>query len=306
MQNQATIFSLRNGNQWLDLVPSLGGGVAAWRLLRLPGAQTPLQKPFDLWRPWLGDSDPFSLAAIPLVPWSNRISGGGFEFGGVFYPVQPNREDQRYPIHGDGWLQPWEVSRHTSDVFEMVLESTCYQGSPYAYRALQRFALTEFGFEHTLEVEHKGKTPLPYGLGLHPWLERSASTTLCAPVQGIWQRTEESLPDGHVTPVPELWDPGQRWPLVGTLVDNVYTGWSGEARVEWADPSVTLRMRASGSDPTQPHCDYLVVFRPDSGPTFCIEPVTHPIDAFHLPGQPGLVPLAQGERLALFSSWSFG
>ena len=32
---------------------------------------------------------------------------------------------------------------------------------------------------------------------------------------------------------------------------------------------------------------------------FCFEPVSHPIDAFHLPGRPGLRVLAQGEVLEL-------
>ena len=25
-----------------------------------------------------------------MVPWFNRISGGGFTFGGTFYPIEPN------------------------------------------------------------------------------------------------------------------------------------------------------------------------------------------------------------------------
>jgi aldose 1-epimerase len=306
MTNTAPIFSLRNDNQCLDLVPSFGGGVAAWRLLRLPGTAAALAQPFNLWRPWLGAPDLFSLAAIPLVPWSNRISGGGFECGGAFYPVQPNREGQRYPIHGDGWQQAWEVSRHSQDLFEMELESNHYQGGPYAYRALQRLELTEFGFKHLLEVTHTGANPLPYGLGLHPWLERTASTTISAPENGIWLRTDESLPNGHVAPIPPPWDPGAHWPAVGSLVDNVYTGWSGQARIDWPESGVALHLSASSSAPATSDGGYLVIFRPESGPTFCVEPVTHPIDAFHMPGRTGLKVLAQGERLSLVSTWSFG
>jgi aldose 1-epimerase len=300
------IYSLRRDHQCLDLVPSFGGGVAAWRLLHVPGAATARAQPFDLWRPWSGAPDPFTLAAIPLVPWSNRISGGGFDCRGVFFPVQANRDGQRYPIHGDGWLQAWEVSRHTPDQFEMVLESDHYQGGPYAYRALQRFALTEFGIKHTLEVVHTGASPLPYGLGLHPWLERTPGTTISAPAQGMWLRTDESLPDGHVSPIPAPWDPSAHWPAVGSLVDNVYSSWSGQARIDWPESGVALQLSATSTAPASEDSGYLVIFRPESGPTFCVEPVTHPIDAFHMPGLPGLKILARGESLALVSRWTFG
>jgi aldose 1-epimerase len=45
------------------------------------------------------------------------------------------------------------------------------------------------------------------------------------------------------------------------------------------------------------------VYRPGHGPALCFEPITHPIDAFHLPGRPGLRVLAQGETLRLHVQW---
>lgn len=69
------IHWLHHAGQRLGLLPSLGGGVAAWQLASVPGALDGL----DLWRPWNGSPDLYSLASLPLVPWSNRISAGGFE-----------------------------------------------------------------------------------------------------------------------------------------------------------------------------------------------------------------------------------
>ena len=33
-----------------------------------------------------------------MLPWSNRISGGGFEHAGRFHPIAPNRGGEPYPI----------------------------------------------------------------------------------------------------------------------------------------------------------------------------------------------------------------
>ncbi len=50
---------------------------------------------------------------------------------------------------------------------------------------------------------------------------------------------------------------------------------------------------------------YCLLYRPPAGPAFCFEPVTHPIDAFHQPGQPGLRVLHTGESLSLQVQWRF-
>ena len=50
----------------LGLVPTLGGGVAAWQLEREHDEM------LDLWRPWDGrNPDRYSLASFAMLPWSN-------------------------------------------------------------------------------------------------------------------------------------------------------------------------------------------------------------------------------------------
>ena len=39
--------------------------------------------------------------------------------------------------------------------------------------------------------------------------------------------------------------------------------------------------------------------------SFCFEPVTHPIDAFHVDGHPGLQVLQTGQSLRLAVQWRF-
>jgi aldose 1-epimerase len=295
-----SIVWLQCAGQRLGLVPSLGGSIAAWQIDAPAG-------PVDLWRPWDGrTADLYTLASFPMVPWSNRISGGGFTHEGRFHPMQPNRHGEPYPIHGDGWLQGWALSQVAEDTVEMTLESHRFGGNPHDYTARQTFRLVEGGLDQTLSVRHLGDTPLPYGLGVHPWFLRTPRTRITAPVQGVWLSGADPLPTAHTSNFPAGWDLGHGADANGSLIDNGYTGWDGTARTVWPERQLqlTLDMPNFQRDGGRAH-HFCLVYRPPHGSAFCFEPITHPIDAFHLPGSPGLRTLAAGERLTLEMRWRF-
>ncbi|MDO8774334.1 MAG: aldose 1-epimerase [Burkholderiaceae bacterium] len=301
------IHWLHHAGQHLGLVPSLGGGVAAWQLDHAQSPmQDPKQSPLDLWRPWDGNNpDRYTLASFPMVPWSNRISGAGFAQDGQFHPIAPNRVGEPYPIHGDGWLQPWTLTRPARDTLVMTLESHQFEGNPYDYQATQRFVLRRDGMDQTLSVTHTGTRPLPYGLGQHPWFLRSPRTRLSAPVTGVWLSGADPLPTAHATEFPPTWDLNAGMDVNGTLVDNAFTGWSGQACIDFPDQQLQLVMRVPELLDEGRADGYCLLYRPPHGPAFCFEPVTHPIDAFHVPGQPGLRVLRPGETLTLHVQWRF-
>lgn len=299
MAEKHPIHWLHHAGQRLGLVPSLGGGVAAWQLER------PSHR-IDLWRPWAGDTDRYTLSSFAMVPWSNRISAGGFDCNGQHHPIAPNRVGEPYPIHGDGWLQAWSLDQPAADTLEMRLTSDRFDGNPYRYTALQRFVLREDGMDQTLSVTHTGPEPLPYGLGQHPWFLRSATTRLQTDVRGVWLSGADPLPTEHTSTFPPTWDPRAGMNVNGSLVDNAYTGWSGSARITWPEQQLALTLRVpewnTGSARDDAFC---LLYRPPQGPSFCFEPVTHPIDAFHVPGTPGLRMLRTGETLQLHLEWRF-
>jgi len=298
-KNPHPIHWLQHAGQRLGLVPSLGGGVAAWQLDRAEG-------PLDLWRPWNGRSpDRYSLASFAMVPWSNRISRGGFTQDGVFYPMRVNRIGEPYPIHGDGWLQTWTLQQPAANTLEMHLASQQFEGNPYSYRALQRFVLRDGGMDQTLSVTHLGSAPLPYGLGQHPWFLRTPETRLHTQVQGVWLSGSDPMPLAHSTTFPPSWDPRAGLNVNGTLVDNAYTGWSGAARIAWPEHALQLDMHVPAIEQRGQNDGFCLLYRPPEGPAFCFEPVTHPIDAFHVDGQPGLQVLQTGETLTLHVEWRF-
>jgi aldose 1-epimerase len=292
------IVWLRHGRQRLGLVPSLGGSAAAWQLERAEGL-------LDLWRPWDGaTADLYRMASFPMVPWSNRISGGGFEAAGEFHPMRPNRAGEPYPIHGDGWLQAWQLDSLADDTATMTLQSRHFDGNPYHYQASQHFRLVEDGLDQTLEVRHLGPSPMPYGLGVHPWFMRTAATRIVAPVQGVWLCGSDPLPTRHTEQIPQDWDLGRGAPAFGSFVDNAYTGWGGQARIEWPEHRLQLSLAMPDfiEDGGAAH-HYCLMYRPTEGPAFCFEPITQPIDAFHLEGRPGLRTLAPGETLKMRIQW---
>ena len=293
----ADILWIEHAGQRLGLLPALGGGVAAWQLDRPSGR-------VDLWRPWDGvRPDAYTFASFPLVPWSNRISGGGFEHDGRFHAVAPNRAGEPYPIHGDGWLQPWQATREANAGVVMTLASDRHAGNPYRYEAEQRFTLVDGGLDQTLSVTHRGPGSLPYGLGLHPYFLRPPGTRLRAEVTGVWLSGSDPLPTEHTTAFPPTWDLHD-CDVHGPLIDNGYTGWSGEGHIDW--PSHGLRLTLTIPEWFEVGHDaggYCLLYRPPHGEAFAFEPITQPIDAFHLPGRPGLKVLRDGETLTLRARW---
>ena len=115
--------------------------------------------------------DPNALGCYPLVPWSNRISGGGIEAGGRFWPLRPNWPGEPYPIHGDGWRRPWRVERHTEAEIVLTLDSKDAAAVRLPCSADLRAGRRRP--DHAAFVVHRGAVPAPYGLGFHPWLPRT-------------------------------------------------------------------------------------------------------------------------------------
>lgn len=298
-----SIVWLHHAGQHLGLVPTLGGGVAAWQIDDPCGGSERV----DLWRPWDGAMpDLYQLASFAMVPWSNRISGGGFSHRGQFHSIRPNRRGEPYPIHGDGWLQPWELSQPAADTLQMTLRSQSFEGNPYDYECVQTFRLVECGLDQSVLVQHRGAQPLPYGLGLHPWFPRTPSTRISAPVQGVWLSGADPLPTAWTDQYPPGWNLNAGVSAHGSLIDNAYTGWGGAARIEW--PEWGLQLTAHMPDFAQDGGaarHYCLIYRPTHGPAFCFEPITQPIDAFHQPGQPGLRTLAQGQTLSMNVQWRY-
>jgi len=280
-------IGLETARQRLYLLPEIGGAVAAWDWKGKDGWGA-------IFRPWDGKApDLYSTACFPLVPWSNRITAGGFEHGGRLHAVAPNRIDEKYPIHGDGWLQPWQVAERTDNSVRLALESHRFAGNPWEYAATLTYTLHDDGLAIELVATHLGDEPLPYGLGLHPYFVRNAETRLMAKTTGFYLSGDDPIPTGHTADFPPTCDYNAPATLDGPLIDNGYSGWDGRAVIGYPDRDLIVTM-------TMDDCKgYSLMYRPPGLPYFCYEPITQPIDAFHMDGRPGLVELGKGQSFQL-------
>lgn len=267
------------------IAPDVGAAVARAEALTADG-------PVPLLRGWDGgDPAPFAMASNLLVPFSNRISGGGFSFEGAFHALAPNLPGEPYPIHGDGFQAGWRVIDRGRSA---VLLAHDGRMGDFRYRAKVRYALGAAGFDHVLEIENRGMA-LPFGGGFHPWFVRVPGTRVHFRADKVWTETEDHLPVDHL-PVARRpdWNFAKGAPLPPAPINNAFTGWDGKARIEQPEAGIAISVDSG------PHLDVAIVYSP--GPEcgfFCLEPVSHAVDAHNRPAMDGLVRLATGEKLRL-------
>ncbi len=271
MSDRDNIIEVASADQRVGVVPAEGGGLVYWRRRR---GSTWL----DILRPATLDGlthcDPLDLASFPLVPYSNRIRNGRFTFNGQAITLPLNFGHHPHSIHGHGWQALWdEVERTPSRVTLLYCHSA--DAWPFDYEARETIELTRSGISMTLSLRNLASRPMPAGLGFHPYFPRASDARLKAQVDGVWLADEDGMPTTQST-LPPRWDM-TLGSLVGEMAcDNLFTGWSGTAIVEW--PADRVRLHIEAGDLFR----YLVVYAPMNENFFCVEPVSHLTDTFNL------------------------
>ncbi len=276
------LLELEDDLTHLTLAPAIGGSIVNWTV-RANGQ--PLLRRSD--EQALATGLPGKLGCYPLAPWSNRIAQGGFDNPDGWLALTPNSLTAPLPIHGSAWQQAWQVVSQSAQ--EVLLEAVCE--TPFAYRAEQRFRLRDGALNIELRVTHLAEKAAWHGLGLHPYLPRRPGTRLQAKAAQVWLSDASKLPTG-LAAIPHAWDFQELKSLPEGLVDNGFCDWDGHCRVEQPELGYALECRARGAD-------YFLLYCPPGLGFFCIEPVSHPVNAHHLPGRPGLKLLEQGQSIQL-------
>lgn len=249
-------------------------------------------KPFL--RPYDGSEEAFSIrhaACFPMVPFCNRVGGNHFTYEGRVYETAPNATDPLF-IHGDGWLGTWDIARHAEDRIVLDFAHDGKEGSPHAYHASQAIALEGATLKLTVKIENTGDHPMPFGLGFHPYFPRTADTLVEAPAGSWWTKGPGLLPGEAQAPPAEV-DFSTAKPLPGFLVDNCFEGWNGKARISWPERDLAVRFEVDDV------YDRYMLYAP--GPDFgffCLEPMSHTANGFHMADCGGLTRLAPAERLS--------
>lgn len=263
------IVQLRAGDSGADIVPAIGGGIAAWWTGAGPDRR-------DWLRPAtpeaLAAGDPLGLGNFPLTPFSNRIREGRFRFQGRQVQL-PLNTGERHQLHGHGWQRPWTVLERSATHCVLV-DDYAADAWPFPYRARQEFTLTPGGFELVIAVENTGDRPMPAGLGQHLYFPRTPQTTVTAGIERMWVNDAEVMPLELVEPPPEK-DLRRGFRPEAVRTDNSFTGWDHRAVIDWPERRARLVMEADAP------LDFLVCYAPDD-PYVCVEPVSNATDAFNL------------------------
>jgi aldose 1-epimerase len=266
---------LAAGEARVELAPGSGGAIAGFTF-----AGRPVLRPTP--HAARADGAAGRHASYPLVPYSNRVAGARLAFGGATHALTRNFGDHPHSIHGVGWQRPWTVAGSDEDSALLRLDHDAAgenaRAWPWPFRATQAFALTAGAHHATLTAKlalhNPGRAPFPFGLGWHPFFDRGPGTLLGFAADGVWTTDATQLPLRRDA-VPAGWrfDPPRA--LGDTLLDNVFTGWSGGAVLRDPDRRSEVTIAADRA------CGFLVVYVPGARDAIALEPVTHVTDAFN-------------------------
>jgi aldose 1-epimerase len=269
-------------NLRLVLHPALGGSIGGLWL-----GETPILR---------SNPHPQSVretACYPLVPYSNRIAHGAFDFQGENYQIAKNFLPHPHSIHGIAWQKPWRVlpsDEHSKPAhtnvevrLELVHQPTQEPETqtwdwPFAFSVQQHLHLTARGLRMEMHFRNDDHRPAPLGLGWHPYFTLRPDTRIRTQIEGRWLNDSAMLPsqwlrcasdtspfiskDGELSGHP-----------AAMALDHCFNGWNQTAHIHDSQFHLTLTS----------NMDYLVVFTPEYKDYFCLEPVTHRNNAIHHP-----------------------
>ena len=293
---------LSAGELVLVLAPEVGGSVASFARVWQEGRR---RRELHWLRPatahGLATRNPLDMASFPLVPFCNRIRDGRarFEEREIRFPPNHPGEDAPHPLHGIGWLRPWQVDHADGCGATLSLRVEASQAWPWRFRAQQQFALKERVLEARLRITNEDTAAMPAGIGHHPYFPHHRGTRLRSPARAIWRADAEVMPVA-LEPGAEVEALRAGVELAKLDLDSNFTGWERSTRIDWpADlhgPGRSLVMEAESP------LDFFVLYCPRGQDYFCAEPVSQCTDWLNLlpaygPEALGGARLAPGETL---------
>lgn len=277
----------------LELAPHAGGAITAFRLQNC-------DKSINLMCPAgkqaLLDSNASATSCFPLVPFSNRIENGEFEFRGKQIKLKLNAAPHPHAMHGQGFLHPWQLIDHGLSWAAIVYEHAGDDdGWPWIYRTEQHFKLDENKLTVNISLQNNSPETMPAGLGLHPYFPRTPGVQLDIALDKVWLSDETSLPT-TLENIPEEWRLENNRTLDGITLNNCFTNWTGIARIYWPEFKTGLNITHDGL------LQHMVIYVPLDQRFFCVEPVSHINNAIHLAARgienTGLISLDPGQTIS--------
>lgn len=277
--------TLESGHWSLGINAARGGGILFCRY-----------RDEDVLRPASAEHHsfaPLQLASFPLVPFSNRVNAGRFDFDGQTVQLAADMPGEPNAIHGHGWLNAWAVLEQRADQLAMryVHQPADW---PWAYTAEQVIRIAGDSLVMALTVRNDAEIAMPAGLGFHPYFVRTSACRIRFNARKLWMGHVHGIPDAEQA-IPDAFNYPDLRELGSEDIDHCYSGWNGEAEIVWPENGLAMSMRASEA------LRHLVVYTPPGEDFFCLEPVSNMNDAVNWLDRDvdtGLRILAPGETLS--------
>lgn len=188
-----------------------------------------------------GENGPKAYQGQVLAPWPNRVTEGGYSFGGARHVLEPNDEPTGTAIHGLVHDRVWTAVSATGDAAVLRLDFEGTPGFPFPLELTVTYRLTPEGLAVAAAARNTGSSPAPFGLGFHPYLTLGEPLSALArrgevrleATAGAWQPVDERmLPSGPPLPVEggelDFRSPGRA--LGETVLDTAFTALERDER----------------------------------------------------------------------------
>ena len=242
-----------------------------------------------------------------LIPWPNRLQDGAYSWEGEEELLPLTEPGRRNAIHGLVRWSSWHVVERTEAALTVAFLLHPTPGYPFPLEASAAYSLSEAGLQVTLRGRNRGRRPLPFAAGQHPYLKLSDSgidgASLRLPAATRLLTDERGIPTGREE-VGGDFDFRKARSLGATKLDTAFTDLErdpdGLARVVFEQDGARLVAWLGEGFP------YVMAFTGDSIPEagrrrkgLGLEPMTAAPNAFRT-GE-GLRRLEAGEEFA--ASW---
>jgi aldose 1-epimerase len=287
MGRGAGIVTVADGPIEVELLPDVGARMHRLRVFGHDLLRTPDDVAAHL-------RDPFRWGAYVMAPWCNRIAAAPTEVDGQLVALAANFQDGS-AIHGQVYDTRWRMREDGT-----LRVRGGGHGWPWRYECTLRVMIEDAVLVIEQSLTNRAATPMPAGLGLHPWFVRPLDVRINAR-HVIPSNTD---PVAKVEPVSGSFDLRRMRPMPDDL-DAAWLGLGDPAvDLRWPDLGVTASLRAR-SDTSL--C--IVAASPRRPDAVAIEPETHAPHGLRrfLHGEPGgLHALVPGATMRLTIELTFG
>jgi len=247
------------------------------------------------------ESTDLNAACFIMIPYSNRIENGKFNFEGRDYQLR-NREN--HSIHGDTRNRAWRTEEADSSRVCFFFESKEHKDInwPWSFDARVEYFLNQNTFTSQIALKNRSNSVMPAGCGWHPYYNRTLlfdeePVYLKMNTHGVYPDANDNRIPSGPPQIPSIEQDFSKEKLldISLFLDSCYHSYDGNGYIFWPKSGIKVTYKCSS-------CTHLIVFNP-SKPFFAVEPVTNANNGVNLfpkkEFDSGIVPLAPNESLTV-------